>query len=810
MPATTNRAERAEVVELRVHGVGGASAQQLLQARGDFDVVQVEGDGTSGFFRLRHPDRADRVAEAYVWGGLNSKALISGLWWLLLPFTLVNLAGWMLGRTGRGDGVGGGSSPSDRPLATKITRGLVRLGGAGLTIVYVLYLLVLVVDVTAVRCGSDPACSRSWWLAPLRWFPTASGVGHPVWRAAAGLSIVLAVVGVLFGASARNRRLHETVGAVPGGGRAWGQTVPLTDPTFWYQLSSPGALYRLHLGAATATLGFATGTTLAPATAEHGWPDDPALRAWLVVLAGLWCLVIGLLARPDRFAWRNGRYVDRLRHRDGRFGFRSAVVGWGLLHIGLVALAGSLGWAWRQDAPTDDTFAVHGFVDLIWWAALIGVLPFIVLLLMVVVVRQGGRNRSYLRAFVRQLWKGFDELTEAATVRDAPPHGFRIYPVPVALGLALILVFAGFSAVLVRTISFLENPATTVPLGTDRIGGNPSFFAFSAALAGGVVAIWYRRPSARRAARSATEADHLLDAPDSPRQERWISSVALARLNAGLGRRADVVISLLSLVFGVTLLALLVRGGGAESSPLFGWEWLESIGSWVLVLFLFPGVFVLRAALRARDSRQTVGKVWDVLTFWPRLYHPLAAPCYAERAVPELRDRLLRLTEGEGRVILAAHSQGTVLGYAAIASLTGVPGGAERLERISIVTQGSPLRQLFVPFFPDYFRVEHLRSMARRCDDRGGWVNFYRDTDYIGQHLFAVPDGPDRLPDVAGPSDVRLLDPPCPYRPLRRHIDYEDETTVQRWLAGVAAGTAFSSGDRGPGAGDGPPASPGT
>ena len=88
---------RQLVLELRVHGVGGAPATENLESPA---CVQVAGDRSAGFYRAWYPGRpvgdATPRREAYCWGKLNYQAATRALWLLLLPFALLNVAHWAL------------------------------------------------------------------------------------------------------------------------------------------------------------------------------------------------------------------------------------------------------------------------------------------------------------------------------------------------------------------------------------------------------------------------------------------------------------------------------------------------------------------------------------------------------------------------------------------------------------------------------------------------------------------------------------------------------------------------------------------
>ena len=135
---------------------------------------------------------------------------------------------------------------------------------------------------------------------------------------------------------------------------------------------------------------------------------------------------------------------------------------------------------------------------------------------------------------------------------------------------------------------------------------------------------------------------------------------------------------------------------------------VRNIGIALAGLVLPALMAFLYAAWSDPGKRRTIGVLWDVGTFWPRSYHPLSPPCYTERAVPDLQRRMWWLHDNGGRVVLVTHSQGTVLGAAALAQ----PGCRPANDQPALITFGSPLVKLYGWAFPAYFDSALLGPLA--------------------------------------------------------------------------------------------------
>ena len=101
----------------------------------------------------------------------------------------------------------------------------------------------------------------------------------------------------------------------------------------------------------------------------------------------------------------------------------------------------------------------------------------------------------------------------------------------------------------------------------------------------------------------------------------------------------------LALVFAAEIVAAVyVVTAGRTSEPYEAWHGLAAVVSLIAIAVAGWLVTLLRQAYSDPAKRKTIGALWDVGTFWPRAVHPLAPPCYAERAVPEVVDRIRLLT----------------------------------------------------------------------------------------------------------------------------------------------------------------------
>ena len=152
-------------------------------------------------------------------------------------------------------------------------------------------------------------------------------------------------------------------------------------------------------------------------------------------------------------------------------------------------------------------------------------------------------------------------------------------------------------------------------------------------------------------------------------------------------------------------------------------------------------VTLLRQDYSDPAKRKTIGALWDVGTFWPRAVHPLAPPCYAERAIPEVVDRIRLLTghishdpndvatlkyqaglpdldrtKGltvpSGPLLLTGYSQGSVIAPAVVAQLP-----ADVLPEVALLTLACPAQRLYGRAFPAYFGQRQLTELARLLDD---------------------------------------------------------------------------------------------
>ncbi|WP_329107840.1 hypothetical protein OG792_05205 [Micromonospora sp. NBC_01699] len=775
------------VTELRLHGVGGTTPQDLL---GDDAPLQVSGDRIAGFYRTA--DVAGRHVEAYSWGGITSRAGSRVLWLLLFPFALANVAGWMC---------------SPRTLASRwrfrLHRTAARWAALCLTVNLLLIAVITALELLAYQCGGQARCAdESWLLRPLR-DPLLAG--FPGRRLLLGALVPLALVALLAVLTLRSISRYEAVSpplrvSAPESTRSAAQPgVGLSDPSFWAGRRSTLDLGFVHLGAGLGFVALSLAHTVHATASAVGAPVSAGWLYLVVVLVGGALMVAVLvltaldacppgsaraalavggvaLVGAGWFAAIQPGYAQPFGYLPGIPRVADLTLGSVFVSLLLVLVAALVG-GWRRG-----TFVIFGpFVALV-----LGVFALNVVLL-------GAMSRfADLVA----------EVSSRTTLPPAPITGSEVYVYPIIgklvhyltlVPLALILLFA-----LYELVAYWR-------AGTDR-------------LTVARIVEWYRgnapEPTDERRWQynAAGSNSSTSDVPGSVAGSwAWGARVARARRVARMAHDLDKLMTTMAVVGTVVLVAIQVRFWVFGKLP-WGTQWAFTLGSYLAAGIPLALILLLRRGWRNLESRRRIGVVWDVMTFWPRAYHPLAPPSYAERAVPEVQRRLWRIHDRGGRVVLTAHSQGTIIAAAALLQPDSRPDD----DVVAFVTFGSPLRTLYGWAFPAYFDD----AVLHRLDPSDGtstaavreWRNFYYLTDYIGGPVLAPTPtiGTGTTTGSARPVDVELPDPQTswyiygqPEPVAGRHSGYwADPTvwlTVDRLAGEVATATAVPRPRIGPG-----------
>jgi hypothetical protein len=701
--------------------MGGSPPEALLN---DLAPAQVAGDRIAGFYRTAdyHPGAEDsRHVEGYSWGGLTSRSSWRVLWLLLLPFLLGNLAGWMCSANIK-------KNSGSARLRFRLHHASAALACLALTINFVLVVTMITADVGAYQASRAGDTKVRWWLAPLRWSLISA---HPARQVLLGVVVPLVIVILLAALSRLSRTRYESVrppykvAAKPSSrARTAAATLDggLSHKDFWDGEHNVRHAARRHVAASVAFLALVLAiTSRQTVTADAGTVRAGALW-WAAVLSG--AVVIALVIVRTCADGTRAASLDS----------GSTVT---LLAVAFAAIVCAGVFAWVQPAVTAQAGQLPGMAGIVLWTmAGAGATIGLVLLASIAAGKERGTllcgplvstilafallNATMLGALIN-IAHLIGSLTFAANAESA-----QIY-VPDLIGFGTVAVMI---ATLITALSFGIFEAIWWWHGRDRTS----------------IRTRYDQEEAQRRGVWWVSAMHPPAGEDKAAGDKWVRRIARAdRLghasrDAGWFFWALSAFDVAAVVFTITM---------HPEIGLNGWfgKVTFTIGT-ALPLFL---VGLLRTGWAQEPKRRHIGVLWDIGTFWPRSYHPLAPPCYAERAVPDLQRRLWWLHDNGGSVVLAAHSQGSVLAAAALIQENCLPAK----DRIGLITFGCPLIKLYAWGFPAYVSTDMLSKDLLKAGggvDKRPWRNIHYPTDPIGGHIFDGEQDDSQL--SADPRDV--------------------------------------------------------
>ncbi|SDF92333.1 hypothetical protein SAMN05216553_104196 [Lentzea fradiae] len=763
------------VVELRVHGVQGTTPQTLVDA---VAAVDVAGDGLGRIVRpadrLRRPAPGPvlqtdgrpipRTVEGYLWGGMTSGGVAKATWALLFPFSIANVAHWML------------PPVPDRNLPAHLLgiglRSLLRVFALLLTALLVAQISVVSLDLLAAQClRPGTACLTS----------VPDDVRTLPWlRTFLGLLPIVVVVAVMRRVSHVDWRIErreiadaEKKEQQPPSGLPGAHVA--TDP------DTP-ALRSLHVVAALAVAALiALGGPLKQLTASGGMGVAVTV-AWTVAMALITASVLGVLLLDDPTGGAPHRGGRWLRAALGRRPRRLLLVVSVLLVVATLAL--------QRQLPV----RVPGADVTVQVVALL--MAFVLVLFGLLLVPAALLARGGWKSLPRELrpWAG----------------GWFAAPVLAIAG----LLGGGFGAGVALPVRKLLSDELHLPIGYDYITllwGVAGALGLASTLVVASFTSAVRWRAFRKGKEWAREASllhsgRMRDLRAARRAWWW------ARWERNHGHHLILIIASVLVVGAVVATVLRVR-----NVPPATWiAPFSAVGVGVLGLLAVALLRAVYLAARQPESGRRLGIIADIAQFWPREAHPIVPPCYALKVVPELVSRVQDHLRDHGtRVVLCGHSQGSLLVAVAAARLLEELPPHDR-ERIGLVTAGSQLQWAYPRAFPAVVPHASLaklaggldgrwRALCRGTDPLGGAVTTWRRQVFDGMLLGAGfrADGTEGAlaPALRGPTGALVLggdhwlpDPqrgPFPGRRWRSgvsaHSDYTSDPEWDRAVA-IAAG----------------------
>lgn len=780
-------------VELRIHGVSGTPPEALIKQA----PTLVAGTPVAGFYRHDPTDvplnsSSPGVREGYAWGGLTSGTRItSALRLLLLPFSLVNVAGWMV----PGVRVGDDPAPTHPPLGEEggpppMAR---RVAWHALTARLLAACLTLLVTAGAVWIATTVA---RFGAQRFHWPVSEDGVMQG--------KLALAGVVVLSAAwvwSSRRRAILPKVGALSptaARGMASGAVAHAPLETFdvsrlWQITDVTKRLSGIH---------WAFSISAAVVLIDYALDGQFAMARWLAV-ASIAIGVVGLIAFLAAATW--GRSVVR-------------AVRWSALPLAAIAAVALLvrgGAAATPAALTDGTLKAVAFSAACVWAAVT-----VLLIAQFAIGPSGGPPVARLHAGAFTVIGFGTAVTgivglELITTRWLNGN-LTLLVDPILGAMARSIAMVGFLSVAVMLLLVLvQLRVLKGPTGVDRfqrLRGTvehargaivTSAVVFGVGAAATIVfalaAAWMQHGEKQVRGPLAS-----LEGGASWAKYGWfvvaavIAAVAVGSFVEGL--RARIVAVVLGTIGILLALWAAIAGYHAWVAHTEVWDasWevaTKTTSTW-FVLAAVAGAFLAPAAAvvayigwgsRDQGLRRGVGIIWDLVDFWPRQFHPWAPPPYTDTTIPELSERIGDLVKSseDTRVVVSAHSQGAIIAVPAITRLKAYGGlTAEQAARVSLLTYGQLLDAHYRWLFPWIFNPTLFAQVDEFLEHR--WVNLFRTTDPLGQPVCTLGAG-EGARNVMIDSDLTMpVGPTSPPKTLNHGDYWYSQPQYQNALFGLA------------------------